>query len=99
MDGEKPAVINDDTSEDAVDFYRSYLERLNSPTNLNEIRGNEYSAAIILSFPSMIGNYKGEPLISKLGRTIRELYLECRGFLCVGHGISASFESMDAKGR
>ncbi|CAG9325887.1 unnamed protein product [Blepharisma stoltei] len=99
LEGEKPSVINDDSSEDAVDFYRSYLERLNSPTNLNEIRGNEYSAIIIPSFPAIIANFKGEPLINKLGKILREVYLECKGMLCIGHGIAAAFESKDAKGK
>jgi hypothetical protein len=91
-DGQKAWINQDNPNEESKEFYRNVLGKINSPINLEEIKGNEYRGMIVPSMTGLMGSFESKSLVSRLSKTIKQLYLECKVSIFSGYGILGSFE-------
>lgn len=94
-DGEKALVDQDINTEEAKEFYRTYLGKIASPTNLENLKGGEFRGLIVPSMPGLIGNFRGQGNMSRVSYMVKQVLMDCKGAIFSGYGLVASFDCKD----
>jgi putative intracellular protease/amidase len=89
IDAERPAIINDDTSEKAREWLRNNEEKLLNSISLDDIRSSDFNALIVPNMLGILGFYEKSPIHFRLSNLIQEFEAEKKPILTIGLGIAA----------
>lgn len=95
LPGEKPSVINDDSTDYGKEFYRTYIDRLNSRVSFSEINLDDYSAILIPNLLGLLCRYNSQPIFNHFSSLIHSTLSRSKPLLLCGYGITSTFGVMN----